>query len=152
MFPLVAGLAALIIGIVVIATFARADARALAHRVGRPSVVLSLLLTVGLISTGRISLAFLSGIVAYALITGVRIPGFGTRDRHSQFSEEKKRNAGTQMSREEALEVLGLPESADADEVRAAHRRLIQQIHPDKGGTNYLAAKINAAKDTLLGE
>jgi curved DNA-binding protein CbpA len=54
------------------------------------------------------------------------------------------------MSTKEALSVLGLREGASKDEIRAAHRRLIQQTHPDKGGTNYLAAKINEAKDVLL--
>ena len=55
------------------------------------------------------------------------------------------------MSRKEALDVLGLAEGASADDIRAAHRRLIMQNHPDKGGSTYLAAKINQAKDVLLG-
>lgn len=55
-----------------------------------------------------------------------------------------------QMSREEALEVLGLDEDAGADEIREAHRRLMQQVHPDKGGSDYLAAQINRARDVLL--
>ncbi len=55
------------------------------------------------------------------------------------------------MNRAEALAVLGLSEGASADDVRAAHRRLINQAHPDHGGTDYLAAKINQAKDVLLG-
>jgi curved DNA-binding protein CbpA len=54
------------------------------------------------------------------------------------------------MSRSEAFSVLGLSEGATIAEVRAAHRRLILQIHPDKGGSSYLAAKINQAKDILL--
>jgi curved DNA-binding protein CbpA len=54
------------------------------------------------------------------------------------------------MSRAEALKVLGLEEGASETEIRAAHRRLILQTHPDKGGTSYLAAKINEAKDVLL--
>jgi curved DNA-binding protein CbpA len=55
------------------------------------------------------------------------------------------------MSRSEAHKVLGLEEGASEEQIRAAHRRLIIQTHPDKGGTNYLAAKINEAKDVLLG-
>jgi curved DNA-binding protein CbpA len=54
------------------------------------------------------------------------------------------------MSRSEALKVLGLEEGATEEHIRAAHRRLILQTHPDKGGTSYLAAKINEAKDVLL--
>lgn len=56
----------------------------------------------------------------------------------------------TDMSRDEALAVLGLAEGATADEIRAAHRRLIQRMHPDVGGTADLAARINRAKDVLL--
>lgn len=54
------------------------------------------------------------------------------------------------MSRPEALAVLGLKEGASADEIRSAHRRLMKEFHPDHGGSDYLAAKINQAKDTLL--
>jgi hypothetical protein len=54
------------------------------------------------------------------------------------------------MSRAEALAVLGLKEGASAEEVRAAHRRLMKEFHPDRGGSDYLAAKINQAKDILL--
>jgi curved DNA-binding protein CbpA len=54
------------------------------------------------------------------------------------------------MSRAEALHVLGLEEGASKEDIRSAHRRLMLQIHPDKGGTSYLAAKINEAKDVLL--
>jgi curved DNA-binding protein CbpA len=56
------------------------------------------------------------------------------------------------MTREQALAVLGLKAGADAEEVRAAHRRLIQRVHPDVGGSADLAARINRAKDILLGQ
>lgn len=55
------------------------------------------------------------------------------------------------MTRDEALAVLGLGEQASPDEIRAAHRRLIQRVHPDVGGSADLAARINRAKDVLLG-
>ena len=56
------------------------------------------------------------------------------------------------MSRAEAFEVLGLEDGAPADSIREAHRRLIAHLHPDKGGSTFLAAKVNQAKDVLLGE
>ena len=56
------------------------------------------------------------------------------------------------MDASEAARVLGVPDNADAAAIRAAHKKLIAQIHPDKGGTDYLAAKINEARDVMLGE
>lgn len=54
-------------------------------------------------------------------------------------------------SREEALAILGLQAGADRDEIVQAHRRLMSRLHPDKGGSDYLASRINQAKDYLLG-
>lgn len=55
-----------------------------------------------------------------------------------------------QMDRAEALEILGLEEGATPQQIKEAHHRLIQGLHPDHGGSTYLAAKINRAKDVLL--
>jgi DnaJ family protein C protein 19 len=55
------------------------------------------------------------------------------------------------MSREEAYQVLGLEPGATPERIREEYRRLMKKMHPDQGGTTYLAARINEARDVLLG-
>lgn len=69
-----------------------------------------------------------------------------------QTYSEAGRDTGGKMTREEALRVLGLAEGADEKQVRASYKQLMQKLHPDLGGSDYLASVVNRAKDVLLGE
>jgi len=72
---------------------------------------------------------------------------------HPDWRHESGRTgaqAAAGMTRSEALEALGLVDGASHAEIVAAHRRLIQRLHPDRGGSTYLAALLNRAKDILL--
>jgi len=63
---------------------------------------------------------------------------------------EEEEDDDERMSRGEALEVLGLEPGAEEAEIRAAHKRLLRLVHPDRGGSAYLARRVYAARDTLL--
>lgn len=68
--------------------------------------------------------------------------------------EQAKQAAGSSrgaMGREEALAVLGLAAGASEAQIREAHHRLMLKVHPDHGGSDYLAARLNEARDVLLG-
>ena len=56
------------------------------------------------------------------------------------------------MSSEEAREILGVRFNATPEEIKTAYLHLMSKIHPDHGGTNYLARKLNEAKEVLLGK
>jgi hypothetical protein len=73
------------------------------------------------------------------------------KQQHYQQQQSNRPPRGNGMSKAEALEVLGLKPDASEEHIIQAHRKLISKLHPDRGGSNYLAAQINLAKKTLLG-
>ena len=109
-------------------------------RLGGAALLLAL---AGLLLYGRrFGLAFLAGANALSLL-GLR--------RRPSARRQAPRPPQARMSRQEAYQVLGLQPGANVDEIRAAHRRLMAKLHPDKGGVDHLARQVNEARDVLLG-
>ena len=69
-----------------------------------------------------------------------------------QSGEERAESVSSNgdMSESQALDILGLKDDATKEDIIQSHRRMIQKVHPDRGGSTYLATKINAAKDLLI--
>jgi len=76
-----------------------------------------------------------------------RFPGWS-----DEATDRESPPAAHDMDREQALAVLGLASGATEEEIVDAHRRLMQKLHPDRGGSDFLAATLNQAKRVLLGE
>ncbi len=155
---LLAGLATLVLLVLLARGYIRTSPKRLASGLRRTAGVTLAAVSVGLLLSGRASVAILCASVAWLLLFGTVPPwqdpsAYADRGRRQNGSSSQGGGARgvVAMSRLEALEILGLSEGASENDIRAAHRRLILQTHPDKGGSNYLAAKINEAKDVLLG-
>ncbi len=128
--------------------FARADVRTLKAAAGWIAALAGLSLAAMLLLTGRGASALgalvLLGPTAWNWWRAGRgAPGLGT-------GAGRAAPGGSRMSRAEALQVLGLAEGATDADVRAAWVRLMRTAHPDGGGSDWLAARINQARDTLL--
>jgi len=71
-------------------------------------------------------------------------------DLHGAHAGGSASAAASDITIDEAYAMLGLPSGADDEAIKAAHHRLMKQLHPDHGGTDYFAAKLNRARDVLL--
>ena len=74
---------------------------------------------------------------------------FGDQAQANQSSGQAAANSQN-MTRQQAADILGVDVNASTDEIRMAHKKLMQKIHPDRGGSDALAKQINRAKDCLL--
>ncbi len=135
--------------------FATADPKVLAKVLKRSFVVIVIAGIVFLAATGRLAWVIAAVPVLITWLVRLRVAhrvfrGFGA----APGGAGKRAGGGTPgaMSVEEAWRVLGLEPGASRDEIKKTHRRLIAGLHPDRGGSDYLAAKINQAKDVLLGK
>ncbi len=79
-----------------------------------------------------------------------RLPGWRVDFKADAANGQGGAASSGAMSKEEAYQVLGLPSGSGEAEIRAAHRRLMKGVHPDRGGSAFMAAKLNEAKDVLL--
>ena len=77
-------------------------------------------------------------------------PGWREDLHAASGGQARPPGGGADVTVEEAYAILGLAPGADAASVKAAHHRLMKRLHPDHGGTDYFAAKINRARDVLL--
>jgi hypothetical protein len=154
------GIAALAIFLFAMRAFVRADPRRLAQRLYLSGGVVAIVVGILLTLTGR------AGIGASLVAVGIPLLVRGStpladdlhggdarggehaeRDLHSRRRNPPRQGA---MTEEEAYEILGLDAGAGAEEIRRAHRALMKKVHPDQGGSSYLASRVNQAKDLLL--
>ncbi|HAW14372.1 MAG TPA: molecular chaperone DnaJ [Cellvibrionales bacterium] len=133
---------------------------------GRPfavkaTLVACALILIGLAATGRVH--WLGALLASAL-AGMRfllpiifkslplLAPFLKRAKAEQADNNSNANTAnsSDMTKDEAFAILGLDHNATENEIVMAHRRLIQKLHPDTGGNEYLATQLNIAKAVLL--
>jgi len=105
--------------------------------------------------TGRLNIifAFLGSaipVIARYLPNALRLLGLAQNVRSSQAHTPPSSVTTKSMSQQEAFDILGLKSDASRQQIIAAHKRLMQKFHPDKGGSAHLAAQLNLAKDILL--
>ena len=79
-----------------------------------------------------------------------RFPAWREHAQGDGAGGQRRAPASGKMTAEEAYQILGLQPGASRDDIGRAHRALMKKLHPDQGGSTYLAARVNEAKDTLL--
>jgi len=152
----------LVIAFFGVRAFLKTSPTVLAHYIKRLLLIIAGVIVLYLTVTGRLNWLFALAGVAVAFMLRLmpvllryaphlhRLWSEFNAAKQSASQRQNKADTKGHMSAEEAYEVLGLKIGASDTEIVAAHRKLMQKIHPDHGGSNYLAAKINLAKKVLL--
>lgn len=97
---------------------------------------------------GNVPIGSILGLLAFLSAQG-GLWRFFVRDDGPGISANAPPNT-IPMTREEALEILGLSGNPDPTEIKDAHRKMMLKVHPDQGGSDYFASKLNQARDMLL--
>ncbi len=150
MIWILSGAGALLAGLLLLRFFTTADPARMAKWIKYGTATAMLALGAYLALTGRMFLALLLGgwLIPWLRRKPSAASGDYFRGDAGQSRDSPRARAG--LSAQEALEILGLQPGATREQIREAHKRLMQTCHPDHGGSDYLAARINAAKDVLL--
>ena len=164
---LLIGLLALALMLWLVKSFARSDPRYLAMimaRIGRMTGgVLTLASAAFLLFRGEIFIALPLALIGLGLLGWQPARDLLAAYLHGRPSRRLGEDAGDntaagprgaapssgKMTEQEAYQILGLQPGASADDITRAHRGLIKKLHPDQGGSTYLAARVNEAKDVL---
>ena len=141
--------------------FADADPAVMARILKKTFLIAAAGVLVYLAVTGRLGAAA-GGLAGWAILA-LRWHGIWRQVKQAREDYQDFRDGGAgagvgsrgsgrsgPITRHEALEILGLEEGADEAAIREAHHRLMVKIHPDQGGSNWLATRINQARDLLL--
>ena len=156
MIPLLLGVVALLALMGALGMFSRARVATIkvfaAWVLGLGGLTLAVLLFLtGKVALGIAALTFVAPTVWEWMRPGTTPPWRQAAGKRAPGQRPPPRAAAGRMSREEAYDVLGLPRGADRAAVQAAYVRLMQAAHPDRGGSDWLAARINQARDALTG-
>ncbi len=123
----------------------------------RSGFFLLLIVILLLVATGRIhwiAVALTAALPVIKILFNLllrAIPFLQVWLRNRQAPTKNTPSTSTGLTEEEAWQLLGLQPGASREDIIQSHKRLIQKLHPDRGGNDYLAAKLNAARDLLLG-